>query len=295
MFSVVIPLYNKAAYISGTINSVLNQTVGEFEIIVVDDGSTDKGPDIVRSFHDGRIRAVTQQNGGVSSARNAGIVESKYEYVALLDADDCWAPTFLEEISAMIDRYGTDMYATNYSVRQNGRLSGHRYTGLRTSQSISKWYMSHMEPVFFTSSVVIRKKIFEKTGMFDIRIFHGEDTDLWIRLASSCDIAYSEKPLVVYNRTPNSLATRKIDRDRMKRHLLSYTDKYDLSRPEVRHCVSLCQLIHGLYYYLFVDGGIFETYITRSRLWKFPLRFAIFYMIPRGCGRFLYRMYFNLK
>src|SRR5690606_38944730 len=98
MISVVIPLYNKEVYIKQTIENVLKQSYQEFEILVVDDGSKDNGPAIVKSFTDSRIKLIQKINGGVSSARNVGIQNAKYEYIAFLDADDIWLPNHLEEI-----------------------------------------------------------------------------------------------------------------------------------------------------------------------------------------------------
>lgn len=89
-FSIVIPLYNKEKSITTTINSVLNQTCGDFELIIVNDGSTDTSLEIVQSIKDERIRIINQKNGGVSSARNQGIIEAKFDWIAFLDADDLW-------------------------------------------------------------------------------------------------------------------------------------------------------------------------------------------------------------
>ena len=103
--SVVIPLYNKAPHISRAINSVLGQTSPPEEIIVIDDGSTDGGGDIVKAYQDPRIRYIRQENQGVSAARNRGIELAKGELIAFLDADDAWKPKFLETISEMRSLY----------------------------------------------------------------------------------------------------------------------------------------------------------------------------------------------
>ena len=100
LFSVVIPLYNKENYISETINSVLKQSVQDFELIVINDGSTDKSLDIVKSFNDFRISLIDQKNIGLSATRNKGIKLAKGRIVALLDADDLWQPNFLKEIKS---------------------------------------------------------------------------------------------------------------------------------------------------------------------------------------------------
>ncbi len=94
LISVVIPLYNKEPYIKRAIDSILAQKIQDYEIIVIDDGSTDKSAEVVKSFPDPRIRLIQQENAGVSAARNRGIEEAKAELIAFLDADDEWTPIF---------------------------------------------------------------------------------------------------------------------------------------------------------------------------------------------------------
>ena len=102
MFSIVIPLYNKELSISNTIQSVLDQTFQNFEIVIVNDGSTDNSVKEVEEFDDKRIRLIHQKNQGVSAARNRGIEEAKYEWVAFLDADDLWMKEHLEEYAKVV-------------------------------------------------------------------------------------------------------------------------------------------------------------------------------------------------
>src|SRR3546814_1127294 len=104
-FSVIIPLFNKGKHIESTLESVQAQTFEDFEVIVVDDGSTDSGPDVVRKFASARIRMITQANAGVSAARNRGVSEAKGENIAFLDADDIWTPQHLSELNRLIDAY----------------------------------------------------------------------------------------------------------------------------------------------------------------------------------------------
>jgi glycosyltransferase involved in cell wall biosynthesis len=104
-FSIVIPLYNKEEYVSKTIESVLEQTFQNFEVLIVDDGSTDNSVAVVEQYTDDRIRIIRQKNQGVSAARNTGIKEAKYKLITLLDADDWWDKSFLEEMISLINKY----------------------------------------------------------------------------------------------------------------------------------------------------------------------------------------------
>src|SRR5690606_6751565 len=115
MFSVVIPLYNKELSVRNTINSVLDQTFKEFEIVIVNDGSTDNSVKEVEKFDDKRIRLIHQENKGVSAARNRGIEEAKYEWIAFLDADDLWRENHLEEVVRMINIFPDfKVYVTSF-------------------------------------------------------------------------------------------------------------------------------------------------------------------------------------
>ena len=104
-FSVVIPLYNKANYIQSCLESVLKQTHKEFEVILVNDGSTDGSEAVVERFQDSRIRLVHQENKGASAARNKGVSLAKHEWIALIDADDYWYPNHLEELQNTIEQF----------------------------------------------------------------------------------------------------------------------------------------------------------------------------------------------
>ena len=98
-FSVIMPLYNKATYVRKAVESVVRQTFGDWELIVVDDGSTDGSGEVVREIDDPRIRLVQQENSGVGAARNNGVAQSSAPWICFLDADDWWEPTFLEEMA----------------------------------------------------------------------------------------------------------------------------------------------------------------------------------------------------
>ena len=120
-FSVIIPLYNKEKYIQNTLQSVLNQTFENFEVIIVDDGSTDDGPEKVGLISDCRIRFIRKENGGVSSARNRGIAEARGEYIAFLDADDEWRPHALKTFYDFLSTHDCQWAVSGYTRRYKGR------------------------------------------------------------------------------------------------------------------------------------------------------------------------------
>jgi len=195
---VVIPLYNKALYIERTVWSVLAQTRQEFEVVVVDDGSTDGGAAIVEHFADSRIRLITQENRGVSTARNRGIRESGAEIVAFLDADDEWYPTFLETILDLHRRYPeAGAYATAYAIYNP---DGERRVASIAAVPPAPWsgvfpnYFRSAtlgEPPVSSSSVAIPRVVLDEVGGFTEGYWWGEDVDLWGRIAFRYPIAFT--------------------------------------------------------------------------------------------------------
>ena len=206
MISVIIPLYNKVESIATALDCVLEQTYQDFEVVVVDDGSTDKGAAIVEQYTDSRVRLVHQENAGVSAARNRGIAVAKGEYVAFLDADDEWLPEYLEVQHGLAQKYPQcDVFATNYIF--HGFTGNQVPTILRRLPSKNEdfeltnyfevAYSSH--PPLWTSAVMARKKAVESVGGFPVGVKSGEDLLTWARLAVRYRIAYSVRPLAIYN------------------------------------------------------------------------------------------------
>lgn len=204
MISIVIPLYNKETSIANTLNCVLAQTYQDFEIVVVDDGSTDSSAAIVGTFKDSRIRLIRQPNGGVSAARNTGIREAKGEYVAFLDADDVWLNGHLENLVQLIRKYPQNKaYATNYynelkGIRKKIVINKISFT---TETGILKNYFeicccSH--PPVWSSAVCVERNLIIEIGGFPIGVTSGEDLLTWARIAVRTEWAYSLKPTAIY-------------------------------------------------------------------------------------------------
>jgi glycosyltransferase involved in cell wall biosynthesis len=116
-YTIIIPLYNKEAHIKATLDSVLAQTFENFEVIIVNDGSTDRSMDIISTFKDKRIQIINKKNEGVSTARNLGIKNAKGDFIAFLDADDIWYPTHLEDLKNLIAHFpNCGLYCTAYET-----------------------------------------------------------------------------------------------------------------------------------------------------------------------------------
>lgn len=198
-FSVVIPLYNKEQSISSTINSVLNQTYHNFELIVVNDGSTDNSLQVVSQIEDPRIRIIDKPNGGVSSARNRGIEEAKYEWVAFLDGDDSWDPLFLEKmVKLIVDFPLASFFACKFSFVSNVKDkpidNGYNKRGYVENYFKEAWNY----PMLNSSAVVVKKDCFNQIGSFNPKYSRGEDIDMWTRLALNFKFAYEPELLSYY-------------------------------------------------------------------------------------------------
>jgi len=201
IISIVIPLFNKEREVQRAIQSVLNQSISDFEVIVVNDGSTDKGPEIVRDINDLRISVINQANAGVSAARNTGIKEARADLIAFLDADDEWEPDFLETILGLEREFpDCSVFATSYFlVNQDGVRRPAVIRGLPKDfqKGVLKDYFiiaAKSDPPLWTSATAVKKTAISSVGGFPVGIMSGEDLLTWARLAVKYDIAYSVEP-----------------------------------------------------------------------------------------------------
>ena len=209
--SVVIPLFNKAPYIDACIGSVLIQDHSPLDVIVVDDGSTDVGPDIVAARSDSRIKLIRQTNMGVSAARNAGVAASKYELVALLDADDWWHPGHLRNLAELVNRYpDCGLFANAYEMLNGSALRRFQIGEQEQVYSATSYLQSVLngrDPVW-TSATLVKKRIFNEMGGFLKGYSHGEDHALWLRFAMYANIVVSSFLGATYRRNADSLTAR---------------------------------------------------------------------------------------
>jgi glycosyltransferase involved in cell wall biosynthesis len=204
--SVIIPLYNKGSHVARAIQSVLTQTVQDFEMIIMDGNSTDEGPDVVKRYTDPRIHFHIQNGSGVSAARNQGVEKSQSDFIAFLDADDEWMPHHLETLFRLKGRFpGAGMYTTAY---QTYLMSGKHVPSWCTTIPIADFegilpnYFESAalgENPVWTSTVGMMKELFFKTGGFQEGVSLGEDIDLWAKIALKYPIAYCSDISAVYH------------------------------------------------------------------------------------------------
>lgn len=214
-FSVIIPVYNKADTICSAVESIYSQTFNDYEIIIVNDGSSDNLDEALFSINGPKLRLINQNNGGVSVARNTGVSNARGDYVCFLDADDLWKPNHLEILNGLIEKYPkSEAFVTSHEVvlpNENSIHSSHElkdydedfetddFLGLLNSTSYS---------VVHTNSVCAKREMLKKNGIrFEPGIKIGEDTDVWYRLGLKNNVAVSKIETTVYRRE-FSTATR---------------------------------------------------------------------------------------
>lgn len=203
--SVIIPAYNAMAYLPETVESVLNQTLDDFELIIVNDGSSDGIEQWVSQLTDPRIRLVSQENQGLAGARNTGMAQAQSEYLAFLDADDLWEPTKLEKQVRVLEE-NPDVglvYTWVAYIDEKGQPTGRVFKNQAEGDVWEKLTEHNM--VECGSVAMVRRSCFETCGDFDrnLRSF-AEDWDMWLRIASRYPFKAIKEPLVYYRQHSNS-------------------------------------------------------------------------------------------
>lgn len=210
LFSVIIPLYNKADYISDTLKSVLAQTYKNFEVIIVDDGSSDNSLAVVKEITDPRLKVISQNNSGVSAARNNGIAVAKGRWIAFLDADDIWLPNHLRTLLEISKRYpNTGMIATGHKLLKKDSIKYNLQPKEQPKIKLINYFVEAQNNIsIINSSCAAVKKDFFDTyeGFKDYK--RGEDLELWARVALNYPVAISTAITSIYvQETGGTMAT----------------------------------------------------------------------------------------
>lgn len=298
-FSIVIPLYNKEKFVLNTLKSVLNQTFQDFEIIIIDDGSTDKSAEKVKEIDNPKINYFRIENQGVSNARNVGIQHSKADYIAFLDADDYWFENHLDILHNLImDFPEAGMYCSRYTIKTSDSKE------IKPKlQGIDNGFRGYIEDYFYsslvyraawTSAVVVKKNIFDNVGMFDINISSGQDTDMWTRIALKYKIAISDIPTTIYNaQIADSLSkTNILNKKLMNFKKFSEEEKKNAS---LKNFLDLYRLEYAIAFYMNGRKDIFKKYIENIPDKNIPTKIKIIFKLPPFVLRILLKVKHFLK
>lgn len=265
-FSVIIPLYNKEAHIYDTLISVLNQSYNDYEIIIVNDGSTDDSLSEVQKITDSRLFVFDKNNRGVSQARNFAMQQARGDYFAFLDADDTWKINHLQNLNKLITEFqNCGMYCTNYCFD-----FGNNYiinTKFPTLPRIEEW--SGIVPDFFeasminrialTSAVAIHKDVINSLGDFSPKITSGQDTDFWSRIALKHNIAFTKNISVTYNASATNRIT---DVPLQAKKLMSFDNflEEEKSNSSLKRFNDMYRIEYALHQKMFGYSSLFEYY-----------------------------------
>lgn len=215
--SVIIPTHNRAKYMEKAIKSVLNQTYKNYEIIVVDDGSTDKTEKIAKKYvkkHKRKVRYIYQKNKGPSAARNTGIGNAKGKYIAFLDSDDEFLPKKLKKQMSFVKRRPNCrfLYTWYYNSNKNGKIDRKRRTKRYGSKEALQYKLYTRQFTIRTSTVMIEKKVFKKTGLFNENYWYSQDWDMWLRIANYHRGYCIKEPLAKYRQHGSNRSSKGIKR-----------------------------------------------------------------------------------
>ena len=270
-FSVIIPLYNKALYVAKAVDSVLSQTFGDYELVIVDDGSKDSSAEEAAKLIEGHLncRLIRQENSGVSMARNNGVAVSQGEYLCFLDADDWWEPTFLEEMDKLMSEFPkAGIFGTNYTI-VNEKRHKTRVASVGVSPGFEKGYIDYcqvyaknMYMPLWTGAVCVPRKVFDEVYGFPQGITLGEDFLLWIRIALKYKVAFLNKPLSYYNQDVDGM-NRGVGRlHNPKNHMLW---NMDFLAEEEKNNVELKQLLDNLRAFSLMPYLLSKEYSEEAR------------------------------
>jgi glycosyltransferase involved in cell wall biosynthesis len=300
--SVVIPVYNMDRFIKDAIGSVLSQTYTAFELIIIDDGSTDGTRDIINSIKDKRVRYYYQSNSGLpAKARNKGIGLSRGKHIALLDHDDIWMPEKLEKQVAILEMAPKiAIIATNaFLIHENTKTKTTLVKGMRTGYFNDDNFFPGSKVI--QSSVLIKRPVYDETGGFkespDMKAL--EDYDLWLRVYSRYPCYYINEPLVYYRRYASSTSGTELQIfERSLYHYTEYFKSYGFSKRV--NNIRLSEILYGLSRVQFLKEilgwkkNLLRAYLARKTLMGL-LRLMFFTMLPRQCVIKIYKLAKNGK
>ena len=295
--SVVVPLFNKKHHVGRAIESVLTQSWSDLELVVVDDGSSDGGAAVVAAYADPRLRLERQPNGGVSAARNRGVALSRAPWVAFLDADDAWTPSFLTDVMALADGHPEAAgVALNYEIVSPG---GGRALGVDPAAApaqlldpLAYFRIGRHAPPLSSSSVVVRREALLAAGGFPVGVRLGEDIDTWLRLLFRGGVYFDPRPGAQYfvdaaNRALNTHAppARYAFFDTIEGWLRAHPERVE-ERREAEEFMNFFRLLHARHQIRWGDADVGRRLLAEIRTTVHrgeKRRLQVLSHLPRGC------------
>ncbi len=244
-FSVIVPTYNRENFLTTALKSVLDQTFKDFEVIIVDDGSTDRTKAIIRGIEDNRIKYIYQKNHGVAHARNRGIEKSEGKFISFLDSDDKWVPQKLQRTFQDINEFSAiSIFHTEELWYKGGKLLNQRKKHKKPNGYVYQYALPLC--CISISTAVVKQSVFEDIGIFDETLPACEDYDFWLRATHKYEVKLIKESLTIKDGgRPDQLSSQRgLDRYRIKaleKMLLSKElnrNEYELTRKElVKKCL----------------------------------------------------------
>lgn len=253
-FSIIIPLYNKEIFLKTTLKSVFEQTFTDYEIVIVNDGSTDKSLEIAKSYQNDKIKIFNQKNQGVSVARNLGIEKSTAAYCCFLDADDIWKSNHLESLYNLIQKFPeAGLYCNRYEIQINKNKIIPTVFDFENSFEgyLNNFFKSSLiNRIALTSATCISKKVYSEIGGFKPEISNGEDLDYWIRIALNYKVVISNQITMLYNFKNDNKGLSKIN---IEKHKLPDLEKYQVEEkqnPYLKRFLDLYRIEYALHFHI---------------------------------------------
>lgn len=285
-FSVIIPLYNKEKDFPLTLKGVMDQTFKDFEVIIVNDGSTDNSLAVAESIRDERIKIHNRKNEGVAAARNYGVEHALADDVVFLDADDLWLPNHLENIDAILRKFPeASWYATAYEKKYNEKMTRKMVSPLLEMPEewigpVNYFENSLADSAALSSSVGMKKRFFIELGGFNTSLNFSEDTDLWIRAALKEFLIFANRISAVIKLD----STNRANHSSVKSRSYATLDIYESEAkkdPFLRKYLDVHYFSIALNYKLAGDNANFKKYRDRISISNLNEKQKLFLKLPR--------------
>ena len=297
-FSIIIPLYNKEDFIADTIKSVLNQTFTDFEIIVVNDGSTDNSLKELQSIKDHRIITIQQKNQGVSIARNNGIKNAKGNYITLLDADDEWKPNHLELFYKTIKQFPNGaLFCNAYDIKSSDNYiikATYNIEQVDHPHIIKDYFKASLiDAIGWTSAICFNKKDFYDVGEFVPEFTSGQDLDLLIRFALRKTIVFNPTVTCCYNKTVKNSLSKKNYQEIRYTIVNSFKDE-ESQNASLNKYLNLNRYALAMQCKLIGNKALYKKLISEIDLKPLNLKQKTLLRIPRFSAILMKKFYFFL-